>query len=318
MSEYGDIGYLPATSAEESCYVSVKNCQLAVVFIGKRYGSVSDNALSITHNEFWAARRNKIPTICLVDHEVLSFKKVFDCRNPKQPTPNFPSMDSPENTFQFIQNVIDGSENNAILPYKTVTEARALLKKQLALIFGDLLSSRFDPLKAEIKDVLSEVMTLRHDLNDRRATLDQRFLTAFRFLVDDDNKEYRQLIVRTVGPIDTALPLVLQSTTFDEFVHNAGITLKVFEEHLDLKSEMTKGCNFASERVWGRQESGEDKPPTAFYTCWNGKKVLMNARAKQMFDWKHEQFRLAVGPQNEGAEQPAAQLQSEGAPSDRV
>jgi hypothetical protein len=294
----------------------VKNCQLAIVFIGKRYGSVSDNNLSVTHNEFGAARRNKIPTICLVDHEVLSFKKVFDCRNPEQPTPNFPSMDSPEKTFQFIQDVIDGSENNAILPYKTVTEARALLKKQLALIFGDLLSSRFDPLKAEIKDVLSEVMTLRHELGDRRASLDQRFLTAFRFLVDDENKEYRQLIERTVGPIDTALSLVLGSVTFDEFVQNAGITLEISDEPMNLKSEMTNGCNFASERVWGRQESGEDRPPTACYACWHGKRVLMNERAKQMFDWKHEKFRLAVGPQTEGAEQPAAQLPSEGAPSE--
>jgi hypothetical protein len=30
MSEYGDIGYSPTSSAEDSCYLTMKNCQLAV------------------------------------------------------------------------------------------------------------------------------------------------------------------------------------------------------------------------------------------------------------------------------------------------
>ena len=35
MSDYGEIGYLPSLSAEESCYLAIKDCQLVIVIIGK-------------------------------------------------------------------------------------------------------------------------------------------------------------------------------------------------------------------------------------------------------------------------------------------
>ena len=31
MSEYGEIGYLPSSSAEDSCYLALRDCQLAIV-----------------------------------------------------------------------------------------------------------------------------------------------------------------------------------------------------------------------------------------------------------------------------------------------
>lgn len=78
MSDYGDIGYLPTESVEDSCYVTMPECQLAVLIIGKRYGSKSENDLSITHNEFRKAREHVIPIISIIDQEVLSFKRVYD------------------------------------------------------------------------------------------------------------------------------------------------------------------------------------------------------------------------------------------------
>jgi len=78
MSEWDDIGYLPTTSAEESCYLTLQDCQIAIFIIGKRYGSISENGLSITHNEFRATRRSNIPVIFLVNEEVITFKKVHD------------------------------------------------------------------------------------------------------------------------------------------------------------------------------------------------------------------------------------------------
>jgi hypothetical protein len=40
MSEYGDIGYKPTTTVERSCYHSLVDCHLAVIIVGKRYGSM--------------------------------------------------------------------------------------------------------------------------------------------------------------------------------------------------------------------------------------------------------------------------------------
>jgi hypothetical protein len=39
MSEYGDLGYLPTISAIESCCQSIKECQLFILIIGKKYGT---------------------------------------------------------------------------------------------------------------------------------------------------------------------------------------------------------------------------------------------------------------------------------------
>src|SRR5689334_3413834 len=78
MSEYGDIGYLPTKSAVESCYTAMRECQLAVLIVGKRYGEIGNDGRSVTHNEFLAARDTGVPVICLVDREVLSYKKLFD------------------------------------------------------------------------------------------------------------------------------------------------------------------------------------------------------------------------------------------------
>ena len=69
LSEFGDIGYLPQTSAEDSCYITMKDCQLAVLIVGKRYGSLSDDGRSVTHNEFLTATATTIfPSATLSDY----------------------------------------------------------------------------------------------------------------------------------------------------------------------------------------------------------------------------------------------------------
>ena len=166
LSEFGDIGYLPQVSAEDSCYLTMRDCQIAVLIVGKRYGSLSANGSAITHNEFIVARENKIPIVCLVEREVLSFKKVFDANSEIQSAPAFPGMDFPSKSFNLIQEIMDAPTNNGILPFSSIAEARTLLKEQLAHIYGDLLRSKFDPVKAEIKDILSEIMTLRQELKN--------------------------------------------------------------------------------------------------------------------------------------------------------
>ena len=71
MSEFGEIGFLPSTTAEGSCYVAMAGCDLAILIIGKRYGSVSENGVSITQNEYRTAVKNQIPSICLIEAEVM-------------------------------------------------------------------------------------------------------------------------------------------------------------------------------------------------------------------------------------------------------
>jgi hypothetical protein len=78
LSEFGDIGFLPQLSATDACYTAARDCQLAVLIIGKRYGEVTAGEVSITHREFRALRENAIPIITLIDKEVWTFKRVYD------------------------------------------------------------------------------------------------------------------------------------------------------------------------------------------------------------------------------------------------
>jgi hypothetical protein len=79
-----------------------------------------------------------------------------------------------------------------------------------------------DPVKREVKDILSEIKTLRHELKgelkgERKGEAVQ-FLKAIRFLLDDDNRNYRQLIECFYETLDMAIPNLIVSATFDEFI----------------------------------------------------------------------------------------------------
>jgi hypothetical protein len=164
MSEHSEIGYLPTSSAEDSCYVTMQQCQLALVIIGRRYGTRGANGISITHNEFRVARQQGIPVFCLVEREVLAYRQVYDS-NAGQSTLSFPGMDAPKDTFAFIVEVTNAPTNNAILEFASTADARHHVKKQLAHLFWDLLTRGGDSIKAEVRDVLAEVKALRHSLS---------------------------------------------------------------------------------------------------------------------------------------------------------
>lgn len=237
MSEYGDIGYLPSNSAEDSCYIALKDCQFAIMIIGKRYGSLSKNGLSVTHNEFKTTRERKIPVIFLISEEVMSFKKVYDVNKTKENL-EFPGMENPNNIFQFINEFSESETNNGIVFYTNVQSAKTNLKKQLAHIVGDLFRKQFDPVKGEIKDILSEITTLRHILLKSEQEVARKFSTAFRFLLNEEN-EYLKDITETIsGSLEEGVPELIKSISFNKFLENNDVKIEILEsiENLDIKS----------------------------------------------------------------------------------
>lgn len=297
LSEFGDIGYLPRTSAEDSCYLTMRDCQIAVLIVGKRYGSVSGNRRSITHNEFLTARENTIPVVCLLDREVLSYKKVFDAIEHRKTQPIFPGMDLPSETFSLIQDIMDAPVNNGILPFGSVAEARALLKTQLAHIFGDLLRSKFDPVKAGIKDVLSEVMTLRQELRNRDMD-PQPFLRATRFLLDDPNKQLRAFVEAISGSVEVSVPLLLQCRTFEDYLSATETDITIDETPIDMK-EVSESNDLVMLNHFVIPQQGlrtPDEPmQVAQWGLRRGKRAQMNSNAKRFFDYTYENLRKAAG-----------------------
>ena len=286
-SEYGDVGYLPMLKADESCYYSVRDCQMAVLIVGKRYGNFTPNGLSVTHNEFIAAKGEKIPVFTLVEKEVLSFKSVNDATLSDGKEATFPGMDHPEKTFLLIQEIQSSSFNNGILPFGNTAEARDVIKKQIAHFFSALLRSRFDPLSYGIKDVLSELKTLKHELVKRDTKEPQLFLLVTRYLLDDSVAIFRNFLEKVANSIDNAVPTVIRSHSIDEFVKNCNYAITVSEQMPD-SSEYIKAQNLKTiqnfvTNIPDYMSQGK-AVETAYFLITRDNNVIMSLTAKTYLD----------------------------------
>lgn len=291
MSDYGDIGYLPTTTAEESCYVTIRDCQLAVLIIGKRYGSVSRTGLSVTHNEFHTARENSIPVVSLVDRDVMSFKVVYDANQSSHRETTFPGMDSPTSTFRFIQEIGESKTNNGVLAFSSAAEVRQQVKKQIAHLFGEMLRNRFDPIKVQLQDVLAEVKTLRYELLKDKGPEPTRYLKAMRFFLEDDRlnqNDYRQLARVLVGTLEDAIPIAIESGSFEEFVHKTNKEIEVLER-IPSSFEDAHEDDIILMTSKGEREPDEDGTGGEEGMEWAvlPDKVVMDRPAKRFFDDMH-------------------------------
>lgn len=299
MSEFGDIGYLPSISAEEACYLALKDCQIAIVIIGKRYGWITPNGLGITHNEFKAARDNKIPVIFLIDKDIIAYKKVFDKQKTDGNVGSFPDMDNPEQTFSLIQEFVDYPINNGFLPYSTAQEATDSIKKQLSHIFGNLLRERFDPLKAQVQDVLSEIKTLRHELlKDKEATTDYLpYLSAIRFLIDEENKILSNFLNQVFKSIDIAVPDIIKQDSFQNFISALGWKIEILDfidamdlmrTHPDLR-HTNASTNFT--RNFPESFGDDIRQMVSWAINRETKTIYLNEVTKKYFDWKYSELK---------------------------
>jgi hypothetical protein len=293
MSEYGGIGYLPTSSAQDSCYLEVGNCQMAVVIVGKKYGALTSNGVSVTQNEYRTARDRKIPIFCVIDQEVLTYKKVYDGQNADR-KPSFTDMDDPARTFLFVDEITKSPVNNAYLAYASVADVRDKLKTQIAHHVGEMLKLKIDPLKSGLDDVLSEVKTLRHELGqDRSAKPSNDFLRAIRFLLDDDNKHYKDLLEELYDTADAAVPHLIASNTFEELITKAGWKFQIVEDaidperpfaNLDSKDAIEKGEMFR--HFWGYGPGQR-----AYFAVYRDHHLDMNQYAAFYFEELHKRLR---------------------------
>lgn len=302
MSEFGDIGYLPTVSAEEACYLALKDCQIAIVIIGKRYGWIAPNGLGITHNEFRAARENKIPVIFLIDRDIIAYKKVYDSQKKTGNVGSFPDMDNPEQTFSLIQEFSDYSVNNGFLSYGTAQEATENISKQLSHIFGNLLRERFDPLKAQVQDVLSEIKTLRHELlKDKGDASDYLpYLSAIRYLIDEENKVLSNFLSQVFKVLDVAIPDIIKHNEFNDFIKDMGWEIKIeqFIDSMDLFKTHPKILYHHATTNHTRKfpdSFGDDiKQMVSWAINRDNKVIYFNDLTKKYFDWKYGELKEEI------------------------
>lgn len=297
MSDYGDIGYLPTKSAEDSCYTTVRDCQLAIGIIGKRYGEKAKNGFSVTHNEFLTIRERNIPLITIADQEVMSYKRVFDANKGLKTTPTFPGMDSPADTFNLVKSIMASHINNGIITYTTASDARKNLKSQIAHLFHELLSDQFNPLNSHIQDVLSEVKTLRHELLKNKGEEPIAYLQTMKWLLDsrDHGKHYSDLAKSLHGGLDVAVPIMLKTSSFDEFVNMSGYKIDIATEIPNVSAiedmGVLKSLTFFTIYPYENKDE-EDSGSILLRTDSNS--IFMNYSAKEYFDFLHKELHKII------------------------
>ncbi len=237
MSDHGEVGYLNPTTAASSCYRSVKQCQIVVLIIGKRYGWIDSEGVSVTHKEFRAAKDHEIPTITFVESHVLNYKEVYEADPSAEMWDSFKGMDHPREIFALIDEITRSPTYNGLIPFTSVAEAQRILKTQIADFVGERLNETIRPIRSEVQEVLAEIKTLRnqavHAATPQEASTSARYLTAMRFLLDDRHAEYRKLLEQIGGDLDSAIDIIIDADEFDEVMEKMGVRI---EEHHDRQS----------------------------------------------------------------------------------
>ena len=303
MSEHGGVGYMNETAADVACYQSVKECQLMILIIGKRYGSKThgSGSVSVTEHEYDTCMEHKPRLITFVDSVVLNFKKVFD-ESPNAENVKYPGMDNAAATFAFINKVMQAPVRNAILPFASVSDVRSQLKQQLATLFHDLLDEHANPAKTALDEIMVEVKTIRNAMSERTAP-DMRFLTVFKFLLDENNQHFRQFLKGTDENVENIIPKIYDAVDFDDFARQAKISIEITDEEncfmaFKDKRNLVHGASFIPiQFMVGTQEH---TPPKCSYAVDSDGNVIMNKAthgyfAKVYADLKKRLSRLPVG-----------------------
>lgn len=293
MSEHGEVGFLPSVSAEESCYLTMRESHLAIIIVGKRYGSIGKDGVSITHNEFRVARQNEIPVIFLINKEVMAYKRVFDAN--ENSIHNVPGMDDPTKTFELINEFSSYSKNNGFILFENVSDARLYLKRQLAHIFGDLLMNKYDPLKVDVKDILSEIKTLRHELLKDNNHDYRPFLKSMRLLLDEKYTQFKDIVLHISTNIEDAIPIILKTQTFSEFLNSMNADLEIKEEENFFShcknDEVVYFSSFKSEIVSIEEY---DQRIQLYVAIRNDLKVYLTKETKEYFDRKFRNLKEQI------------------------
>lgn len=145
LSEEGSVFYDPRMNVQEACTSEVPSCQILVLIIGGRYGSLFRNSdSSVTNHEYRSAVRGKIPIFALVERGVLDDYRVYkaNCGNPdlNPTTIRYPAADSTK-IFDFIDEVQAEAINNALVPFSDFEEMQDYLKQQWASMFYRFLTT---------------------------------------------------------------------------------------------------------------------------------------------------------------------------------
>jgi len=136
LSEQFDVFYQNGKSAQESCLDEINKCDMYILIIGTRYGSIYPNdTLSITHREYKKAAQAGLPIFTFVDAYVHN-DYGFYCSNKDNTKTCYTHVREIE-IFKFISEVESRPINNILISFDQISEITDFLRKQFARMFKE-------------------------------------------------------------------------------------------------------------------------------------------------------------------------------------
>jgi len=199
-SETGDIGYVPGQDLDRSCYSAMKDCDMAILIIGGRYGSpASDETdengdyVSVTHKEFRTAVNSGIPVYAFIDQAVDTEYELYKLNKERFNDPDFQfefsSVDN-INIFKFV------AELKSIAGIPTVSFSKTQdIKEYLSTQWADLFKKYLESLKKssankKMTDSVEQMKILMDKMDVMLDTVGKKILTA------DNSNEYESVVER--------------------------------------------------------------------------------------------------------------------------
>jgi Domain of unknown function (DUF4062) len=157
LSEDGAVFYDPKLHVRDACISEVPICQIFVLIIGGRYGSVYKGK-SITNAEYEAAVKAKLPIFALVERDVLEQSRVYAANKTKLNKSKrdivYPAVDNTL-VFEFIEDVQAHAINNALVPFSDFEEMQGYLKRQWANMLHQYLTTESEAKR--VSDILQAI-----------------------------------------------------------------------------------------------------------------------------------------------------------------
>lgn len=205
LFENGDVGYELMEELDQSCYSEMRNCDMAILIIGGRYGSPASDQKSrmelsqdqfkeyqsVTCKEFSSAIRANVPVYVFIDSTVDIQYKLYRDNISKFDTDNgdfvFAGIDS-INVFRFIHS-IRAISHLQIETFSKVNDITNYLKKQWAALFRSYLRSR-----KEIASI-KQVETPMHQMVTKLDQIETLLKTVSEKVIGSNTEEYQSVIL---------------------------------------------------------------------------------------------------------------------------
>jgi hypothetical protein len=194
--------------------------------------------------------------------------------------------------------VIEAPANNGIIEYEHITDARNNFKKQVAHIFGNYLRGTAPTIKSDLKDVLSEIISLKNEWKQQGTYEKDLYLRVIRLLVEDRFKAYKDVLEFIFGSLENAVSVVAEEPTFEAVVKRAGCRLEVISGRLnmhDLHAASPDMMYKASEGIqWDIPGPPEEKGISG-YALFRDRRIVVNQTALLGFQSMQKQVLQVAG-----------------------